>query len=119
MKVKEFPLMHRFLHGAFSANSGGDSESTGEMDCHSLAEGDGYEVTKTAWSDAETWLRMFVAPICNSDQEARRHAFWLGMEADSGQTIMQHADGEIGPPAFKDTDGLVKAPPYKLLDLYY
>lgn len=118
MKIKEFPLMHKFIHGAFSANSGGQYESTGESECYiehpPAATPDPIDV-QAQWDEAEQWLRDF-SGWCDGMPMALRFIFWLGMEADNAVTIMVQGTTTV---QFQDTDGLVKAPPYKLLDCYY
>lgn len=116
MQIKEFPLMHKFMHGAFSANSGGEYHITGENPCRILPlPGDPeYDHTnpvdvRDQWNEAEKWLSDF-AGWCDGMPMALRFIFWLGMEADSAVTIYVQD---------LETDKQVKAPPYKLLDLYY
>ena len=119
MKIKDFPLMHNFIHGAWTANSGCSKESAGESECHTIIPetgGPDYPIdpvdTQQQWDDAEQWLRELAEGCCETPAQRYRFIHWLGMEADSAMTIMIQDPTQV-------TDDQVKAPPYKLLDLYY
>jgi len=119
MKVHEYPLMHEFLYGAFAANSGGQRDDTGQIECYIPEDttGKNVEAIREMWGEAEEWLKWHFG-WCGQgadQQELKRAVHWLGMEADGGMTVMQMgSDGAGG-----DTDDYVKAIPFRLLDLYY
>lgn len=115
MKLKDFPLMLEFVHGAFTANSGCTRAMAEETDCYGVhppdVEADPID-TQLRWDDAEQWLRELAAGCCETPAQVVRFVHWLGMEADSAMTIMIQDPTQV-------TDDQVKAPPYVLLDLYY
>ena len=121
MMIKEFPYMHQFCYGAFSTNSGGQYEDTGNMKCCGTPE---------QWQEAEAWLKNYCRIQCEwvlpdftaNETTTKRVAWFLGADADEGMAIcgqFYQEDEAKNVWGIDPTDTPHPAPPWLLLNKYY